>query len=85
MKNISFRKTLKIPENDEKSWKTLKFLQKTLGIPDNDIEEHQICNRKHFPLENIKDSRKIVKTQRWKMYKMHKKSRRVRRVTPRFL
>ena len=54
------------------------FLQKTLGIPENDIEEHQKCNRKHFPLENIRDSRKIVKTQRWKMSKMHKKSRKKR-------
>ena len=68
------------------------FLQKTLliGIPENDIEEHQKCNRKHFPLENIRDSRKIVKTQRWKMSKKHTKknsgkTRRVRQVTPRFL
>ena len=36
------------------------FLQKTLGIPENDIEEHQKCNRKHFPLENIRDSRKMA-------------------------
>ena len=32
--------------------------KKTLGIPEYDIEEHQKCNRKHFPLENITDSRK---------------------------
>ena len=51
------------------------FLQKTLGIPENDIEEHQKCNRKHFPLENIRDSRKIVKTQRWKMSKMQTKQK----------
>ena len=36
------------------------FLWKTLGILENDIEEHRKCNREIFPLENIKDLRKFT-------------------------